>query len=80
VLAAGDRVTARRTAFVVAHRLATAAASDRIVVLHRGRFVEEGPHRDLLEANGRYAALWRAGELEPVADADTEDHSTVRSA
>jgi ATP-binding cassette subfamily B protein len=80
VLAAGDRVTARRTAFVVAHRLATAAASDRIVVLHRGRIVEEGPHRDLLEANGRYAALWRAGELEPVADADTEDHSTVRSA
>ncbi|MCF7550441.1 ABC transporter ATP-binding protein [Pseudonocardia sp. WMMC193] len=80
VLAAGDRLTARRTAFVVAHRLATAAAADRIVVLHRGRVVEEGPHAELLAADGRYAALWRAGELEPVADAEVEDGSTVRSA
>ncbi|SDF72438.1 ABC transporter ATP-binding protein [Pseudonocardia oroxyli] len=80
VLAAGDRLTARRTAFVVAHRLATAAAADRIVVLHRGRVVEEGPHAELLAADGRYAALWRAGELEPVADAEVEDGSTARSA
>ncbi|MFR9806726.1 ABC transporter ATP-binding protein [Pseudonocardia sp. RS010] len=80
VLAAGDRLTARRTAFVVAHRLATAAASDRIVVLHGGRIVEEGPHAELLAAGGRYAALWRAGELEPAADAETEDLSAARSA
>ena len=80
VLAAGDRLTSRRTAFVVAHRLATAAASDRIVVLHAGRIVEEGPHAELLAANGRYAALWRAGELEPAADAESEDLSAARSA
>ncbi|WP_181780597.1 ABC transporter ATP-binding protein, partial [Pseudonocardia pini] len=80
VLAAGDRLTARRTAFVVAHRLATAAASDRIVVLHAGRIVEEGPHAELLAAGGRYAALWRAGELEPAADAEVEDHPVVRTA
>ena len=67
VLAAGDRVTSRRTAFVVAHRLATAARADRIVVLDGGRIVEQGTHAELLVAGGAYAALWRAGELEPAA-------------
>ncbi|MFP5070767.1 ABC transporter ATP-binding protein [Pseudonocardia nantongensis] len=68
VLAAGERVSSRRTAFVVAHRLQTARRSDRIVVLAGGRIVEEGPHDELVRANGRYAALWRAGELEPEPD------------
>ncbi|MCX6467370.1 MAG: ABC transporter ATP-binding protein, partial [Pseudonocardiales bacterium] len=67
VLAAGDRVTSRRTAFVVAHRLATAARADRVVVLDGGRVVEDGPHAELVEAGGAYARLWRAGELEPAA-------------
>ena len=63
VLAAADRVTARRTAFVVAHRLATAARADRIVVLDGGRIVEQGTHAELLAAGGPYRALWQAGEL-----------------
>ncbi len=67
VLSAGDQVTSRRTAFVVAHRLATAARADRILVLEAGRVVEEGTHAALLAAGGRYAALWQAGELEPAA-------------
>ncbi|MEK6442440.1 ABC transporter ATP-binding protein [Pseudonocardia sp. T1-2H] len=80
VLEAGDRLTSKRTSFVVAHRLATAARSDRIVVLDGGRIVEEGPHAELVAAGGRYAALWRAGELEPAAEVAEEDVSAARSA
>jgi ATP-binding cassette subfamily B protein len=68
VLSAGEQVTNRRTAFVVAHRLATAARSDRIVVLSGGRIVEDGPHAELVASGGRYAAFWAAGELEPEED------------
>jgi ATP-binding cassette subfamily B protein len=75
VLAAGDRLTSRRTAFVVAHRLATAARSDRVVVLHGGRIAEQGRPADLLAANGRFARLWRAGELEPPAQAEDDDEA-----
>lgn len=64
VLAASDHLTGTRTTFVVAHRLATAARADRIVVLAAGRIVEQGTHADLLTANGAYARLWRHGTPE----------------
>ncbi|BAW03628.1 ABC transporter ATP-binding protein [Nocardia seriolae] len=48
-----------RTALVVAHRLSTVADMDRLIVLDRGRIVEQGSHEELLRAEGTYAQLWR---------------------
>src|SRR5690606_25065222 len=48
-----------RTALVVVHRLSTVAGMDRLVVLDRGRVVEQGTHGDLLAADGAYAKLWQ---------------------
>lgn len=47
-----------RTAIVIAHRLSTIQKMDRIVVLNKGRIVEEGSHNDLIRQNGTYAMLW----------------------
>jgi len=46
-----------RTSVVIAHRLSTIRESDKIIVLHKGKVVEEGTHQDLLASNGLYAAL-----------------------
>lgn len=49
-----------RSAVVVAHRLTQARTADRVVVMEAGRVVEQGPHDELVAADGRYAQLWRA--------------------
>jgi ATP-binding cassette subfamily B protein len=53
------RLVKDRTTFVIAHRLATVTAADRIVVLKDGGVLEQGPHRELVAAGGYYAALVR---------------------
>jgi ATP-binding cassette subfamily B protein len=63
VAAAMRRVSAGRTTIVIAHRLQTAKAADRIVVLHAGQVEEVGTHEELLSLGGRYASMWEAFEL-----------------
>ncbi|MFC0451037.1 ABC transporter ATP-binding protein [Rhodococcus jostii] len=62
VLEASSRVTRTRTSVVVAHRLATAARADVILVIDRGRVVETGSHATLRYAGGHYSGLWDAAE------------------
>jgi ATP-binding cassette subfamily B multidrug efflux pump len=47
-----------KTVVAIAHRLSTIAAMDRLIVLDKGRVVEEGDHRSLLAQGGLYARLW----------------------
>ncbi|MDQ2083487.1 ABC transporter transmembrane domain-containing protein [Xanthobacteraceae bacterium Astr-EGSB] len=59
VQAALDRLMAKRTTLVIAHRLATVLKCDRILVMDQGRIVEEGTHDQLASAGGLYARLAR---------------------
>jgi ATP-binding cassette subfamily B protein len=57
--AALEKLLAGRTSFVIAHRLSTIKRADLILYLDHGRIVERGSHKELLNARGRYYALYR---------------------
>jgi ATP-binding cassette subfamily B multidrug efflux pump len=62
---------AGKTVIAIAHRLSTIARMDRLVVLDRGRIVEQGTHQELLRLGGAYASLWRrqsGGFIDDSAD------------
>ncbi|MCS4491773.1 ABC transporter ATP-binding protein [Corynebacterium sp. ES2715-CONJ3] len=59
IVEASHHVAHTRTAFVVAHRLATAENADRILVVDKGRIVEDGSHNELRSSGGTYATLWK---------------------
>jgi ATP-binding cassette subfamily B protein len=63
---------AGRTAIVIAHRLSTVRRMDTLVVLERGRIVEQGSHETLLGRGGIYAALWshQSGGFLPTSEVE----------
>ncbi|GAA0401367.1 ABC transporter ATP-binding protein [Microbispora corallina] len=67
------RLMQDRTALVVAHRLSTVVRMDRLVVLNRGRIVEQGAHSELLQAQGSYARLWHHQSGGFLVEDDTPD-------
>ena len=59
IQAALKELMRNRTTLVIAHRLSTVESADQIIVLDAGRIVESGTHKQLLEREGQYAALYR---------------------
>ncbi|MEZ4374140.1 MAG: ABC transporter ATP-binding protein [Polyangiaceae bacterium] len=71
-----ERLMEGRTAMIIAHRLSTVRAADRIVVFHKGRVVEQGNHEELLAVGGLYAKLYQLHfaerSIEPSAERSSE--------
>ncbi len=59
-----QKVLKGRTSFIIAHRLSTIRSADRILVIDRGKIIEEGTHSELLAARGRYYQLYTSQFLE----------------
>ena len=55
-----ERLASGRTTIAIAHRLSTAARADRVLVLHHGRLVDDGPHHELVQRGGVYARMYEA--------------------
>ncbi len=76
------RLMEGKTVVAIAHRLSTIAAMDRLIVLDRGRIVEQGDHRTLLARGGLYARLWAhqsGGFLGEEADDDLTEAAQTAS-
>ncbi|KAF0706491.1 hypothetical protein AaE_014083 [Aphanomyces astaci] len=63
------RLQTNRTMLVIAHRLSTIRHASQIVVLGKGSVLEMGTHDDLMQANGKYAGMWKA-QLESQKELD----------
>ncbi len=59
-----NAIAEKRTTIIIAHRLSTITGADNIIVLDKGRVVEQGSHRRLLSKGGLYAGLWARQQAE----------------
>jgi ATP-binding cassette subfamily B protein len=66
-----------RTTLLIAHRLQTARAAQRILVVEGGRIVEDGSHHELLSNRGRYHELWSTLAEPSVAKSSSNGHSRL---
>ncbi|RFU81401.1 leptomycin b resistance pmd1 [Trichoderma arundinaceum] len=71
-----SKISGGRTVLTIAHRLSTIISADNIIVLHKGRVVEEGNHSVLMAKNGAYADLVR---LQTLSNETRNNEKTVRS-
>ena len=67
-----------KTVLAIAHRLSTISAMDRLIVIDRGKIIEQGSHEELVRAGGLYAELWRRQSGGFIAE-DSLSASTVAS-
>ncbi|KAJ9151330.1 Multidrug resistance protein [Pleurostoma richardsiae] len=77
-----SNIASGRTVLTIAHRLSTIAGADNIIVMHKGRVVEEGNHATLMAKNGAYADMVRLQTLRPEAAANSDnvnrpDHASL---
>jgi len=70
------RLMEGKTVVAIAHRLSTIAAMDRLIVLDKGRIVEQGDHHSLLAQGGLYARLW-AHQSGGFLGEEGDDEATV---
>ncbi|MDD3722014.1 MAG: ABC transporter ATP-binding protein [Lutibacter sp.] len=64
---ATDKITEHQTSIIIAHRLTTVKKADRIIVMDKGKIVEQGSHLELLEKNGYYKTLYDMQFVNEVA-------------
>ena len=75
ILESLKQVAEKHTALVIAHRLSTIVDADNIIVLDKGKVVEQGTHQQLLEAEGLYAHLWTLQQQEESVKAIEQEVS-----
>ena len=74
-----DNVSHGRTTITIAHKLATIRNADNIVVMERGRILEQGTHSSLLESNGAYARLVKTQDLSTTTEQNAQDNHSSDS-
>ncbi|KAM0240144.1 hypothetical protein ACHAP5_008064 [Fusarium lateritium] len=67
-----DRISTGRTTLIIAHKLSTVQKAHNIAVMSAGKVIEQGTHQDLIAAEGAYANLVRAQDLEKAKGKSTE--------